>query len=122
MVFALPTFFAGVAWRCDMRFVARVVACIACGVIGVGIASMTWSFSTWSIPDVYFPVAAIALAIGNVTLGVLACQHVTRQRRRIFATLGVSYLLGVPFGPLGCLLFTIPSVLIADRTDSSKGG
>ena len=117
MVFALPTFFAGVAWRSEMMPVARVTACISCGVGGVGIAAIMWSFS-----DIYFPVAATMFAIANVTLGVLACRHVSRHRRRIFAALGVSYTIGVLLGPLGCLLLTIPSVWVANRRDTTDEG
>ena len=115
MFFALPTFFAGVAWSSEMTRAARVAACFACGVVGVVLAATIWSFATWSFPDVYFPISAIVFAIANVTLGVLASRRVSHYRRRVFAALGLSYAAGVPLGPLGCMLFSIPSVLIASR-------
>ena len=52
MFFALPAFFAGVAWGAEMRRAARVAACFACGVAGVVLAAKTWFFATWSFPDI----------------------------------------------------------------------
>ena len=117
MAFALPCYLIGVAWASDLAQSHRWTLTIVCAVVAAWLAAVIWLSL-----DLYFVAVATLFAIVNVTLGFKSCVGVVHNRRRIFAALGASYAIGVLLGPLGVIIFAVPSVLLANRAPAPGSG
>ena len=114
MAFALPCFLVGVAWGSDVSKLVSTTSTIFCSIIAGILAALTW----YSMgPE--FIVIAIVFAIANVALGYKSSVNIPHNRYRVFGALVASYTVGLFLGPLGIIILTVPSVLIANRSTQS---
>jgi hypothetical protein len=120
MAFALPCFLFGAAWASGSSIKCK------CGfAIFFSIAASAIATCIWLPPDALFTPIAILFTLANIVIGYQSARSICRKRRRVFAALGLSYLIGVPLGPLGVVVLSIPSVLLAnssvDSVDDNRG-
>lgn len=117
MAFALPCFLVGVVWASDLDQKTRWIITILCTLIAGSLAAANW----FSMVPLLVAIA-IVFAVVNVFLGYRAGSSVRYKRRRVFASLGVSYTIGLLLGPLGVIILCLPSVLIANRNAAQNTG
>ena len=117
MAFALPCFLVGVAWGSELSEKSRWTLIIVCSILSGLLAAVTW----YSMgPD--FIVIAILFTIVNVALGYKSGGSVLHNRFRIFGALVVSFTIGLLLGPIGIIILTVPSVLIANHNAQPESG
>ncbi len=110
MAFALPCFLVGVIWGSPATQVQRaLLTCICTAGAGYLFAS------TWFPLDSVTLIPAVIFAATNVYLGYRSGEIIQHHRTRLFLAIATAYLVGLPLGPAGVLLTTIPTTLIAGR-------
>lgn len=114
MAFALPCFLVGVAWGSELSEKSRSIIMIVCSILSGLIAAATW----YSMDAMQIAIA-ILFTMVNMMLGYKSGVSVLYHRRRVFGALVASYAFGLMLGPIGIIILTVPSVLIANRNSQS---
>ena len=110
MAFALPCFLVGVICVSPTTQVQRWLITSFCTLVAGKLFASTWDLldSVTSIPAVFF-------AATNVYLGYRSGKVIQHHRLRLFVSIATAYLVGLPLGPAGVLLTTIPTTLVVGR-------
>jgi hypothetical protein len=117
LAFALPCFLVGVAWGAQLSEKLRWIVTIVCSIVSGLLAAATW----YSMGPVFIAIAGL-FTIANITLGYKSGVSVLHNRFRIFGSLVVSFTIGLLLGPIGIIILTVPSVLIANRNVQPLSG
>ena len=65
---------------------------------------------------------AFFYALGSICLGYYASGKLLCHRSRILLSVGIAYSVGAFLGPLGAVVSSVPSAIIANRNSDSRGG
>lgn len=110
MAFALPCYLVGVIWGSPATQVQRTLVTCICTVAAGYLFSSIW------VPlDSVAHIPAVIFAATNVYLGFRSGKIIQHHHKRLFVTIAAAYLVGLPLGPAGVLLLTIPTTLVAGR-------
>lgn len=110
MAFALPCYLIGVIWGSPANKVHRALVTSSCMLVAGYLF-----VSTWIPMDSVTLIPAVIFAVTNVYLGYRSGKIIQHQRKRLFITIATAYLVGLPLGPAGVLLTTIPTTLVVGR-------
>lgn len=110
MAFALPCYLLGVIWGSPATQIQRGLITCSCALVAGYLFVSTW------IPlDSLSLIPVVVFAATNVYLGYRSGKIIQHHRKPLFLAIATAYLVGLPLGPAGVLLTTIPTTLIAGR-------
>lgn len=110
MAFALPCYLLGVIWGSPATQVQRTLITCSCT-----LAAGYLFIATWAPLDNVASIPAVIFATTNVYLGYRSGKIIQHHRKHLFVYIATAYLVGLPLGPAGVLLLTIPTTLVVSR-------